>query len=51
MQDVDLDDLVMEVVVVEVVVLLVVVSAPTSQDDTWRADDERVFLGKAQEKR
>ena len=45
MQDADLDDLV-EVVVVEVVVLLVVMSVPTTQDDTWRADDERIFLAK-----
>ena len=29
---------------VEVVVLLVIVSVPLLQDETWRADEKRIFL-------
>ena len=36
----------LEVVVVHMIVLLVAVSAPTTQDETWRADDQRIFVAK-----
>ena len=36
----------LEAVVVEMVVLLVAASAPTTQDETWRADDKRSFVAK-----